>query len=132
MSRRRCIETKLMKPSLSSLKIIVAVITTCALLWFGVNVYIGKQAESRLLELTAASEKSHSYRLRNLHHERGFLTSGGYVDVVLIDECGTMSRPEWMKARVSYELKHFVFPLALMNINWSIEPLGEERETFER
>jgi hypothetical protein len=51
---------------------------------------------------------------------------------VLIDECGTMSRPEWMSARVTYQLKHSVFPLALTHIDWSVEPLGEERETFQK
>jgi uncharacterized protein YdgA (DUF945 family) len=121
-----------MKLSPGHLKIIVATVASCVLFWLGINVYAGKRAESRLHELVAASEKSPSYRLSNLNHQRGLLASHGYADLVLIDECGTMSSPEWMSARVTYQLKHSVFPLALMNIEWSIEPLGKERETFEK
>ncbi len=113
-------------------KIIASVIAACALLWFGINVYAGKRAESWLQEFVAASEKSHSYRLRNLHHQRGLLSSQGYVDVALIDDCGSASRPGWMTTRLTYQLKHTVFPLALMNIDWSIEPLGAERDVFEK
>ena len=121
-----------MKLSPGYLKIIAATVVGAVLFWLGINAYLGKRAESRLHELIAASEKSPSYRLSNLHHQRGLLASHGYADLVLIDECGTMSRPEWMSARVTYQLKHSVFPLALMNIEWSIEPLGKERETFEK
>ena len=121
-----------MKLSPGYLKIIAATVVGAVLFWLGINVYLGKRAESRLHELITASEKSPSYRLSNLHHQRGLLASHGYADLVLIDECGTMSRPEWMSARVTYQLKHSVFPLALMNIEWSIEPLGKERETFEK
>ena len=121
-----------MNPSHRYLKISAVVVTVFALLWLGINVYVGKRAEVRLNEFVAASDKSHSYRLRNLHHQRGLLASDGYVDLVLIDECGTMPRPEWMSVRVAYQLKHSVFPLALVNIDWSIEPLGEERETFQK
>ncbi len=121
-----------MKPSPRHLKIIAAIVTACVLIWFGINVYIGTRVDARLHEIVAASKKSHSYRLSNLHHQRGLLASDGYVDLVLIDECGTMSRPEWMSARVTYQLKHSVFPLALTHIDWSVEPLGEERETFQK
>jgi uncharacterized protein YdgA (DUF945 family) len=121
-----------MNPTSRHLKIIVATVASCVIFWLGINVYLGKRAESRLHELITASEKSPSYRLSNLNHQRGLLASHGYADLVLIDECGTMSRPEWMSARVTYQLKHSVFPLALMNIEWSIEPLGKERETFEK
>jgi hypothetical protein len=37
-----------------------------------------------------------------------------------------------MTTRLTYRLKHTIFPLALMNIEWSIEPLGTQRETFEK
>jgi hypothetical protein len=121
-----------MNPSPRHLRIIAAMVAACALIWFGINVYIGNRVEARLHEIVAASKKSHSYRLSNLHHQRGLLASDGYVDLVLIDECGAMSRPEWMSARVTYQLKHSVFPLALMHIDWSVEPLGEERETFQK
>ena len=121
-----------MNPSSRHIKIIASVIAACALLWFGINVYAGKRAESWLQEFVAASEKSHSYRLRNLHHQRGLLSSQGYVDVALIDDCGSVSRPGWMTTRLTYQLKHTVFPLALMNIEWSIEPLGKERDVFEK
>ena len=114
------------------LKIAVAVVTTLVMLWFGINVYAGKGAESRLHELVAASGQSTSYRLRNLNHQRGMLVSHGYADLALIDECGAGSAPEWLTARITYQLKHSVFPLALMHIEWSMEPLGKERETFER
>ena len=114
------------------LKIAVAVVTTLVMLWFGINVYAGKRAESRLHELVAASGQSTSYRLRNLNHQRGMLVSHGYADLALIDECGAGSAPEWLTARITYQLKHSVFPLALMHIEWSMEPLGKERETFER
>jgi uncharacterized protein YdgA (DUF945 family) len=123
-------------PSMNSnsrhLKIAAAIVATFALLWFGINVYAGKRAESGLHELVAASGQSTSYRLRNLNHQRGMLASHGYVDLALIDECGAMSEPEWLTARVTYQLKHSVFPFALMHIEWSVEPLGKERETFER
>jgi uncharacterized protein YdgA (DUF945 family) len=121
-----------MKLSPGYLKIIAATVVGAVLFWLGINAYLGKRAESRLHELITASEKSPSYRLSNLHHQRGLLASHGYADLVLIDECGTMSPPEWMSARVTYQLKHSVFPLALMNVEWSIEPLGKERETFEK
>ena len=124
--------SKYMNPSSRHLKNLAAVVTTFALLWFGINIYIGTRAEIRLHEMVEASKKSHSYRLSNLHHQRGLIASDGYMDVVMIDECGTMSRPEWMSVRVTYQLKHSVFPLALVNIDWSIEPLGEERETFQK
>lgn len=129
-----CLSTILnaMKSHFRTLKIAVAIVAALVLLWFGMNVYAGKRAESRLHELVAVSEKSTSYRLRHLNHQRGLLSSQGAVDLVLIDECGAMSRPEWLTARVTYQLKHFVFPLALVHIDWSIEPLGKERETFEQ
>ena len=114
------------------LKIAAGVLTALLLLWLGVNVYAGKRAESRLHELVAASGKSTSYRLRNLNHQRGMLSSHGYADLALIDECGAGSAPEWLTARVTYQLRHSVFPLALVTIEWSLEPLGAERETFEQ
>ena len=82
-----------MKLSSGQLKIIAATVVGCVLFWLGVNVYAGKRAESWLQEFVAASEKSHSYRLRNLHHQRGLLSSQGYVDVALIDDCVSASRP---------------------------------------
>lgn len=114
------------------LKIAAAIVVALGLLWSGINVYAGKRAESRLGEFVAASGKSGSYRLQNLNHQRGLLASHGHVDLVLIDECGAGSRAEWLTARVTYQLRHSVFPLALMNIEWSLEPLGAERETFEQ
>ena len=105
---------------------------TLGLLWSGVNVYAGKRAETRLQEYVAASEKSGSFRLRNLNHERGLLASHGHADLVLIDECDTGSKAELLSARVTYQLRHSVFPFALMNIEWSLEPLGTERNTFEQ
>jgi uncharacterized protein YdgA (DUF945 family) len=121
-----------MKSNPRHLKIAALVVVAVALLWSGINVYAGKRAESRLHEIVAASGKSTSYRLQNLNHQRGLLVSHGYADLVLLDECGAMSQPEWLKARVTYQLKHSVFPLALMHIEWSMEPLGKERETFEQ
>ncbi len=121
-----------MKLSSSHLNIIAVTVTGCVLLWLGVNVYAGKRADSWMREFVAASDKSHSYRLHNLQHQRGLLSSQGSVDVALIDECGGKSRPEWMTTRLTYQLKHTIFPLALMNIEWAIEPLGQQRETFEK
>jgi len=121
-----------MKSNPRHLKIAALVVVAVALLWSGINVYAGKRAESRLHEIVAASGKSTSYRLQNLNHQRGLLVSHGYADLVLLDECGAMSQPEWLSARVTYQLKHSVFPLALMHIEWSMEPLGKERETFEQ
>lgn len=121
-----------MKLAPGQLKIILATLAGCVLLWLGINVYAAKRAESWLQEFVAASEKSQSYRLRSLHHQRGVLSSQGYVDVGLIDECGGKYHPEWMTTRLTYHLKHTVFPLALMTIEWSVEPLGKERETFEK
>ena len=121
-----------MKSNPRHLKIAALVVVAVALLWSGINVYAGKRAESRLHEIVAASGKSTSYRLQNLNHQRGLLLSHGYADLVLLDECGAMSQPEWLKARVTYQLKHSVFPLALVHIEWSMEPLGKERETFEQ
>lgn len=114
------------------LKIAAAIVVSLALLWLGINVYAGKRAESRINELVAASGKSNSYRLRNLNHQRGMLASQGYADLVLVDECGAMAEPEWFTVRVNYQLKHSVFPLALMHIDWSLEPLGKERSIFEQ
>lgn len=114
------------------LKIAAATVVALGLLWLGISVYAGKRAESRLHEFVTASEKSGSYRLQNLNHQRGLLASHGYADLVLIDECGAGSSAEWFTARVTYQLRHSVFPLALMNIEWSLEPLGAERETFEQ
>jgi uncharacterized protein YdgA (DUF945 family) len=121
-----------MKLSSSHLNIIAATVTGCVLLWLGVNVYAGKRADSWMQEFVAASDQSHSYQLHNLQHQRGLLSSQGSVDVALIDECGGKSRPEWMTTRLTYQLKHTIFPLALMNIEWAIEPLGQQRETFEK
>ncbi len=126
------VKTNSMKLSPVHLKIIVATVAGCVLLWLGVNVYAGKRADSWLQEFVAASEKSQSYHLRNLQHQRGLLSSEGHVDVALIDDCGGLSRSESMTTRLTYRLKHTIFPLALMNIEWSIEPLGKQRETFEK
>lgn len=121
-----------MKSNPFYLKISAAIVVALGLLWFGISVYSGKRAETRMHEYVSASEKSGSFRLRNLTHQRGLLASHGYADLVLIDECGAMSKPEWLTARVTYQLRHSVFPLALMNIEWSLEPLGQEREAFEQ
>ena len=121
-----------MNLSTRQIKIGASVVAACVLLWFGVNVYAGKRAESWLQEFVATSDKSSSYRLSNLQHQRGLLSSQGYVDFALIDECGGVSSPGGMTARLTYHLKHTVFPLALMNIEWSIESLGKQRETFEK
>lgn len=114
------------------LKIAAAAVAVLTTLWLGVTVYAGKRAEARLHELVVASDQSGSYRLRNLSHQRGLLSSQGYADLVLIDECGAMGEPEWLTARVTYRLNHAVFPLALLHIDWSVEPIGKERDAFER
>lgn len=121
-----------MKSNSLYLKIAAAIVIVLGLLWSGINVYAAKRAETHLQEYVDASEKSGSFRLRNLRHERGLLASHGQADLVLIDECGAGSRAEWLSARVTYQLQHSVFPLALMNIEWSLEPLGTERDTFEQ
>jgi uncharacterized protein YdgA (DUF945 family) len=121
-----------MNPYSRHVKIAATIIVMCALLWFGINVYASKRAESQLTEWMAASDKSHSYQLRNLQHQRGLLSSQGSVDVAFIDECSGRSRPEWMTSRLTYQLKHTIFPLALMNIEWVIEPLDNQREIFEK
>lgn len=115
-----------------SLKIAAAIIAVFAAVWFAVNVYIGKRAEARLLEIVEASHKSNSYRLRNLNHQRGMLASHGYLDLLMVDTCDTRNKPEWLTTRINYRLRHSVFPLALMHIEWSVEPLGQERAAFER
>lgn len=117
-----------MKSPLGPLKIVAVIVATTAVLWCGAVVYSGMRAEDRLQAMAMASEESPSYRLRNVRHERGWLSSQGSADLVLINECLNPARPEWLKARVTYQLNHAVFPIALAHLSWTIESEGEDSE----
>ena len=100
--------------------------------WLGASVYVGHRAEIALQKLVQDSIQSHSYRLRNLRHQSGLLSSSGQVELALVDTCDTSShKPEHFSATISYQLSHLVAPTSLLRAEWSVTPTGDSKAGFD-
>lgn len=100
--------------------------------WLGASIYVGNRAEKELQDVVKSSTLSRSYRLRNLQHESGLFSSSGRVELALVDTCADdTDKPEWFTASVSYRLSHFISPLSLLGVEWSVMPSGEVAPAFE-
>ncbi len=101
--------------------------------WIGTGVYGAHVAERELRALTSHASARDGFRLMNLKHDRGILSSTGTVDVRLEDQCGDAGAGEApLTLQVSYTMRHLVLPGSLMRFDWTLAPTGAAGASFAK
>lgn len=101
--------------------------------WIGAGAYGAHAAERELRALTSQASARDGFRLMNLKHERGFLSSSGTVDVRVEDQCGDAGAGEApLTLQVSYTMRHLPLPSSLMRFDWSLTPTGAAGASFAK
>ena len=73
-----------------------------------------------------------SFKIRNLHHQAGWFSSHGDVELAYVDKCNPMSGKDTTWLQVTYNMSHLLLPSSLMRFDWHLQPTGEAKVHFEK
>lgn len=73
-----------------------------------------------------------SFKIRNLHHQSGWFTSTGDLELAYVDKCNPLSGEDTTWLQVQYNMSHLLLPNSLMRFDWTLHPTGEAKVTFEK
>ena len=73
-----------------------------------------------------------NFKIRNLQHQAGWFTSHGQLELAYVDKCNPLSGEDTTWMQVSYNMSHLLLPSSLMRFDWTMQPTGEAKASFEK
>ncbi|MBQ0934191.1 DUF945 family protein [Ideonella paludis] len=109
----------------------VAVVAGAA--WVGSGVWAGMKAEDALKALHTAPQKpGTAWKITQLKHERGLLSSKGEAEVSFTPGCAAdVGEDEKLVVKVAYTLAHLPLPTGAARFDWQATPQGDTADAFK-
>ncbi|HLN25885.1 MAG TPA: DUF945 family protein [Patescibacteria group bacterium] len=99
--------------------------------WLGTGIVGAREAEARLRPMVDHPLGNGQWRLVNLEHRAGVVTSEGSVDLRLEHALtGTGEGP--VVARIDYQISHLPLPTGLVRFHWSVKPAGDSADAVSK
>lgn len=73
-----------------------------------------------------------NFKIRNLQHQAGWFTSHGQLELAYVDKCNPLSGEDTTWMQVSYNMSHLLLPSSLMRFDWTMQPTGDAKASFEK
>lgn len=109
----------------------VAVVAGAA--WVGSGVWAGMKAEDALKALQSAPQRPGSnWKITQLKHERGLLSSKGEAEVSFTPGCAAeVDESDKLSVKVAYNLAHLPLPTGAARFDWQATPQGDTADAFK-
>lgn len=109
----------------------VAVVAGAA--WVGSGVWAGMKAEDALKAMQSAPQKpGASWKITQLKHERGLLSSKGEAEVSFTPGCAAdLDDSDKLSVKIAYTLAHLPLPTGAARFDWQATPQGDTADAFK-
>ena len=119
-------------PSKTVMGVAAGAVALAAAGWVGAGVWAGVQAEKALQAALQPAAAAQAWRLSQLKHDRGWLSSSGTVEVTWQPGCASApGADEPVTLKLAYQLSHLPLPQALLRAQWQATPTGDGVDAFE-
>lgn len=109
----------------------VAVVAGAA--WVGSGVWAGMKAEDALKALHTAPQKpGTAWKITQLKHDRGLLSSKGEAEVSFTPGCAAdVGEDDKLSVKIAYNMAHLPMPTGAARFDWQATPQGDTADAFK-
>ena len=97
--------------------------------WAGAAAWSSHQVGNLLHQAAENGWPDSNIKVRNLNHHAGWFHSEGDVELALVDKCNSTQKITWVQ--VHYEMAHLLLPTSMMQFQWTLQPTGDDKASFE-
>jgi uncharacterized protein YdgA (DUF945 family) len=109
------------------------VVVVAGAAWVGSGVWAGMKAEDALKTLHTTPQKpGTAWKITQLKHERGLLSSKGEAEVSFTPGCAAdVGEDDKLTVKVAYNLAHLPMPTGAARFDWQATPQGDTADAFK-
>lgn len=118
----------------TSLKWLIAAGLSVALVgaWLTASAMSSNKVAQMLNSTASQGLSDASFKIRNLHHQAGWFSSQGDLELAYVDKCNPLTGDDVTWVQVEYKLSHLLLPTSLMRFEWTLQPTGDAKAAFEK